>query len=276
MSLIITLSSDWNKNDYYVGIVKAKLLTEIPNVNVIDISHNITHFNVTHSGFLLKHIYKNYPENTINIICVDTVIHKNKDKNKEENEEEDDEDKNYYAVKANNRYFISANNGVFGLILEVDEIQAVYEFPCLQKDVNFPENEIFTAIAKLITEGNLAEFEVSSDKIKLTPLHQPTKMSNMLNGNVIYIDSYGNAITNITKELFYQNVHYGFEIIIETPTTKITKISNNYNDVECGELVAIFNSLGLLEIAQRNNNFCKLYAVDESTRINISFGKSLF
>jgi S-adenosylmethionine hydrolase len=261
MSVIITLTSDWNKNDYYLGIVKAKILSEILDATLIDVSHSIMPFNITHTGFLLKNIYKNYPVNTINIICVDTVVAVQE---------------NYFAVKANDRYFISANNGVFGLILDNADIQAVYEFPQNKTDINFPEKDIFPLIINSIFHGNISDYAASPAKLKLMPPHQPTKMLNMITGNVIYIDSYGNAITNISKELFTLHVSYAFEIIIGSPTTKITKISPCYTDVDYGELVALFNSLNLLEIAKRNDNFCKVYAVDEFTPIMIRFGKSLF
>ncbi|MBU0764442.1 MAG: SAM-dependent chlorinase/fluorinase, partial [Bacteroidetes bacterium] len=91
-------------------------------------------------------------------------------------------------------------------------------------------------------------------------------------GSVVYIDSYQNVVTNITRELFEQvRKNRSFEIIPQNYVYKINKINTAYNQTSEGELLAIFNSLGLLEIAIRNGNAAELMNLDTRSKIRIKF-----
>ena len=69
---IITLTSDWNDYDYYVASLKGKLLTNCPDVRIVDISHQVRLFNTAQAAFLVRNSYPNFPENTIHIIAVNS------------------------------------------------------------------------------------------------------------------------------------------------------------------------------------------------------------
>ena len=107
---IITLTSDWGTSDYYAAAVKGVILSQIPNVTIVDITHEIPHFNVAEAGFTLRNFYRNFPEGTIHIIAVETI---------------ESSETPHVVVKAHGQYFIGADNGVFNHILDNRFDQAV-------------------------------------------------------------------------------------------------------------------------------------------------------
>ena len=70
---IITLTSDWGTSDYYAAAVKGVILSQVPNATIVDITHEIPHFDVAETGFTLRNCFHNFPEGTIHIIAVETI-----------------------------------------------------------------------------------------------------------------------------------------------------------------------------------------------------------
>jgi S-adenosylmethionine hydrolase len=96
---------------------------------------------------------------------------------------------------------------------------------------------------------------------------------NVIIGSIIFIDSYGNAISNITREVFYR-VFEGkeYRILIQSNKNYTEKILEKYSDVPVGEMLARFNSLDLLEIAINGANVSELLslAVGSVVRIDVA------
>ena len=95
---IITLTTDMGLSDYYVAAVKGSILSEMPEVTIVDVSHVIAPFDRFKAAFVLKNAYHHFPEGTVHIIGVDTF---------------EDEATMHVAVKINNHYFIGADSGIF-------------------------------------------------------------------------------------------------------------------------------------------------------------------
>ena len=70
---IITLTSDWGTSDYYAAAVKGVILSQLPNANIVEITHDIAPFNIVQAGFTLHNCYRNFPEGTIHIIAVEAI-----------------------------------------------------------------------------------------------------------------------------------------------------------------------------------------------------------
>ena len=100
---IITLTSDWKNNDHYLAAVKGRILKTCPDTVIIDISHQIPPFNLSHAAFVLKNSYLNFPDDTIHLIAV-------KDEASEKNP--------HVLVRSGKHHFITADNGIFGLLLD--------------------------------------------------------------------------------------------------------------------------------------------------------------
>jgi S-adenosylmethionine hydrolase len=240
---IITLTTDFGLQDYYVAATKGAILHQIPNANIIDISHSIRPFNVAEAVFQLKCCYHTFPAGTIHIVGVDSepVF--------------SDTNPSYPAVmRYKDQYFISNDNGFFGTFLEDDVPQALFklEKPTFNEEFyKFPTKNTFIPLAALISnKKDLKEICVESFTFKKAFIQKPTIEHNRMLGNVVHIDAYGNIITNITKNDFYRfGTNTPFTIYYVNKTYFIDTISRTYNDVTMGEKVAVFNSSDLLEIA---------------------------
>lgn len=256
---IITLTSDWKENDFYVASLKGKLLSACPEAQIIDINHRIKSFNSSHAAYIVRNAYPHFPENTIHIIAVNT-----EPKNGVE----------LLAARKDKHYFLCADNGILGLLggTEPDEVITLTEHYKEEPDT-FIALSVFARIACELSKGTAMKKLGSPAKNynRQIPL-RATIEDLSITGSVIHIDSYQNAITNITQELF-KRVGNGkaFEIYVKSKYNMINRINKQYNETDPGDLLAIFNSSGLLEIAIRNGNAAGLLNLDTNSTIRVEF-----
>lgn len=259
MGRIITFTTDWNNSDYYIGAVKASIIAKIPDVVFVDISHNIESFSISQAAFVLKSAFKKFPAGTIHIIGVDS---------------EPGINGKIIVAKYESQYFICNDNGCTGLIFEhkpetVVNIRTGFAF----EGCSFTELNVFCDVAIYISKDeNLGDLGDKVDDVSRFAGLIAQIEPDLINGEVIYIDSYSNAITNITKEIFEENLAgRKFEILLNTNLLKTDKIHPSYKSVDKGELVCIFNSLGLLEIAIREGKASQLLSLNRKSSIRIRF-----
>ncbi|MBA7517086.1 hypothetical protein ES705_09136 [subsurface metagenome] len=254
---IFTLTTDWNKSDYYIGAVKGKILSIDPTAQIIDISHQIQSFNVMQAAFVLRNCYLNFPQDTIHIIAVNAAL---------------TQKKSLLILKINEQYFLTSDNGICGLISS-DKPDAVYRVKDSEINNNFLSLDVFVNTAfHVINKDDFDTFcEPTEDYEKQIPL-RPVIDKNLINGSVIYIDSFSNAITNVSKDTF-KKVGQGkpYEIFIQSNHYRIDKINETYEDSVSGELLAIFNSVGLLEVAISHGNAAELLNLKINSAIRIKF-----
>lgn len=256
---IITLTSDWNNDDYYVASLKGKLLTQCPDALIVDLSHKVEPFKSAEAAFLVRNSFRNFPEGSIHIIAVNS---------------EPENGKLLLAASIAGHYFICADNGILGMLgeSEPDQIVSIAQNTNMQ-DSSFTSISVFADVACRLAGGipleklgdRLDEFEIPA------PL-KPTLGENNLIGSVIYIDTYQNAITNISRE-FFERTGKGrsYTIYVQSKHNVLHKICKKYNEVTDGELLALFNSLGLLEIAIRNGNAAGLLKLTCDSTIRVDF-----
>lgn len=250
---IITLTTDFGTKDHFVGSVKGTIYSELPDARIVDISHHIAPFNITETAYILKNAYKGFPDGSIHIIGVDSELN---------------EENKHIALKLDNHYFICANNGVISLLTAEIKPEKIVEINIHDRvETSFPVLDIFVKVACHIARGGLLEVigKVITDVKKLVEL-QPfiSGDNNSISGNIIYIDNYGNSISNISKKLFNE-VGRGrdFEVIANRYSFK--KIHSKYSEFvdftvpkemrqKEGSRLALFNSANYLEIAIYRSN----------------------
>ena len=98
---IITLTTDLGIKDHYVAIIKAEIYKQIPEANIVDISHEISKFDIQEASFVFKNCYQNFPDGTIHIIGVNEELNHNTQ---------------HVAIKIQNQYIVGPDNGLFALI----------------------------------------------------------------------------------------------------------------------------------------------------------------
>lgn len=254
---IVTIISDWKKNDYYLGILKGSIKSKTSNTEIIDIKHDIDTFNILQTAFITNFSYKHFPKGTIHLIAVKS---------------EATEKHKHIVIKNNGHFFICADNGIAGLIFK-DSPELIIEIETIEIQTTFPELAIFTNIVQFIADkGDIKELGVTKDDVFRQIDLLPGIGADYIAGSVIYNDSYGNAITNISKESFEKyRKGRNFEISFVSMKYIIKNISNNYSNVPEGEKLAIFNSIGLLELAQNIGNAKDLLGLEKGVNIKIKF-----
>src|SRR6201991_4518934 len=188
---IITLTTDLGDKDIYQAALKGSILKLLPTVNIVDITNSVAAYNVQQAAFILKNSFYYFPDNTVHLIGIDTVFNS---------------DTKYLAVSYKNHYFVGSDNGIFSLMFdsEPDEIVEVHIMQDL-KFLHFPLADIFVkAACHLADNGKLKDIGLPVESIEKKMNLQPVIEKNLIKGAVIYIDSFQNVITNITKEFFNQ------------------------------------------------------------------------
>ena len=256
---IITLTSDWGNKDYYKGAVKGTILSKLPGAKIIDISHEIPANDILQCSFILKNCYKSFPDGTVHIIGVRT---------------EASIESPHTVVMIDNQFFIGADNGVFSLIFD-SKPEKIIEINIHQESdyFTFSSRDVFVSCAvHLAQEKPIEELGSLKENLYHRMNFNPVFRDSSINGGIIYIDNYENAITNISQEM-YRKIGKGrpFKIFLPSPGYEITEIKTSYSDVLDGEKLALFSSTGLLEIAINQGDAASLLGLKMYDSIRIEF-----
>lgn len=241
---IITLTTDFGIKDHFIGAIKGAILSELPDANIIDISHNISPFNITETAYVLKNAYKNFPKGTIHIVDVDSEL-------SPENQ--------HIAVLLDGHYFICADNGTVSMIAAAIKPEKTV---AISIHNTLTSHSAFVKVACHIARGGKLEVIGNrTDALKQLNEVYPhiNPEGNQIVGTIIYIDNYGNVITNITQTVF-DEVAKGRNYQINFRNQSINKVHEKYNQVvnydlpkdkrhDEGKKLALFNEAGHLEIA---------------------------
>lgn len=246
---IITLTTDYGIKDHFAASVKGKIISALPAVQLIDISHCIDLYNVANASYVLYGAYKNFPEGTIHMVLVEAEMF---------------DQTSFLLTKFDKHYFLTANNGAISLLATAaDQTEII--------DLNIPNNcndtvSLYIYVAERIlnkeTEalGKSISYEDCEQLIELRA--KVSEDENTIVGAIIYEDHYGNAITNITKELF-ETVRKNRKFEINASRYRISRINEFYADfnVEAkpireyeGEMLFLFNDLDFLQMSIYKSN----------------------
>ena len=274
--VLVTLTTDFGHKDYSISVIKAALLEKIPNVSIIDISHEISPYNISETAYILKSAYKAFPKGSIHIIGV---------------ESEFTPENMHIVMQLEGHYFVGADNGIFSLIKEdikPDKLVSINIHETISS--SFPVLDVFVQVASHIARnGTLEVIGSPIKKIRELTNVKPviSKDGSQIIGSVIYIDNYGNVITNITKNLF-KEIGKSRDFTINARTVKFRKIYLSYSQAidfnlpkedreEDGKKLALFNTSGHLELAIYKSNphtvgsASSLFGLDYRDLINIQF-----
>ena len=255
----ITLISDYGHVSPYVAALKGVIYSQLPDAQVIDVSHSIKPHDVLQAAYVLKNAAKYFPPGTVHIISVDTSIALNKQ---------------FLITAYKKHFYIGADNGIFSLLFEEkpENIYAVKHDLIDNHDL-FPDKNLFAMLAvRIIHQEDFSAFTVPSNIHNVKQNISPVEEENLVRGSIVFIDGYGNAITNITKNLFDRKVKGKKRFsVFYRKREKINYISSNYNDVKNGNELALFNEAGLLEIAMNTGKAEQLLGLREGGQIFIEF-----
>jgi hypothetical protein len=250
---IITLTTDFGEKDHFAGAVKGAIYSELDDIRIVDISHSISPFHIFEAAYIIQNAYKSFPPGTIHIIGIDSELNA---------------ENKHIAVYLDGHYFVCANNGIISMLANEIKPEKIVEINIHDRIItNFPVLDVFVQVACHIARGGTLEvIGKSINEIKELTGIKPVvnQKGNQIIGNVIYIDNYGNVVSNITKALF-EDIGKGRNFKIAVRTTSFTKVYTHYSEAinfdtpiekreEDGKKLALWNSSNYLEIAIYKSN----------------------
>lgn len=250
---IITLTTDFGEKDHFAGAIKGAIYTELPEVKIVDISHSVAPFNTAEAAYIIQNAYKSFPKGSIHIIGIDSELNP---------------ENKHIAISLDEHYFICANNGIMSMICQEIAPHKIVEINIHDKiETSFPVLDVFVKVACHIARGGTLEV-IGKVINTIKPIKNLIPFVNdeqtQIIGSVIYIDNYGNVITNI-KRKFFESVQKTRSFEISARSYKFKKIYSKYSDIvnfdipedkrqDEGRGLVVFNASNFLEIAVYKSN----------------------
>lgn len=250
---IITLTSDFGEKDHFVGAIKGAIYSELFDVKIVDISHSVSPFNISQTAYIIQNAYRSFPKGSVHIIGVDSELNP---------------ENKHLAIKLDGHYFICADNGVLSMLcneIVPEKMVEINIHDIIQS--SFPVLDVFVKVACHIARGGTLEvIGKTIDSIKSTKSLVPfiNEDKTQIIGSIIYIDNYGNVVTNIKKD-YFETIQKGRDFVISARNNKFKTVYSKYSDVvnfdvpedkrhDEGRGLVVFNSGGFLEIAVYRSN----------------------
>ncbi len=238
---LITLTTDFGLKDPFAGMMKGVIYSINRDVHIIDISHGIENQDVFEGAFIIFSSFNYFPGGTIHVVVVDPGVGSSR---------------RPILVRAHDHYFIGPDNGVLSLIISGDTNSSVYEITAERYFLRSPGNtfhgrDIFAPVAGWLSRGGdpLNFGRMVPDYCRID-IPVPAKNEGRLEGEIIYIDKFGNLFSNIRLCDIdeYCSGMDGSSMLIRIRGHEISGIKRCYSDAKKGETAVVVNSFGLLEI----------------------------
>ncbi len=262
---IITLLTDFGYQDSFVAQMKGSILSINPDVDIIDISHSIDFFNIRHAAITLGFCYKYYPLNTIHMAVVDPGV--------------GSEQRPVIAI-TDKYFFVGPDNGIFSFIYHenVDNVNVYHitasHYYLRTKSSTFHGRDIFSPVAAYLSKG--VSFEKFGERIedyRKFHIPEPKVVSkNIIEGEVFYIDHFGNAITNINGSTIRKLTEdYNEDTMSILFSGKKISVKRYYSEVIDRELYALINSSGYVELFVYRGNASSSFNIKVGDNVGLMF-----
>nr|HDM99538.1 hypothetical protein [Deltaproteobacteria bacterium] len=242
--MILAFLSDFGLKDPYVGIVKAVMLGINPALRIVDISHQIAPQNVMEASFVLGSAFREFPMGTSFLNVVDPGVGSQR----------------IGLLAVTEHYtFLAPDNGLLSMVFRYSKKATCFSIENSQyfrRPVSntFHGRDIFAPVAAHLTLGiEPQSFGPSCpDPVQLT-WPEPIVKERYIEGEVIYIDGFGNLVLNVSADLIRHREPIRRQFRVNIKGIELSLLST-YSDVAKGEPIALIGSSGYLEIAVNQGN----------------------
>ena len=235
---VITLTTDFGATDWFVGTMKGVILGINTQVQIVDVTHEISPGDTRGGAFALAASYNFFPRKTIHVVVVDPGV---------------GSQRGAIAVQTANYFFVGPDNGVLSFALSREKIKAVRQITnenlFLQPVSNtFHGRDLFAPVAAHLSKGWPIQKTGPATKgfVKIG-WPEPRRRWRSITGEIVYIDRFGNAITNIDSESLSATAESPCAVFVKRK--RVCTFQRFYQAVPCGRPVAVLGSSGFLEIA---------------------------
>ncbi len=262
-SSIVVLLTDFGDSSWYIGVMKGVILSIAPQTRIIDLSHNVSSQDVREGAFILGNGYGYFPQGSVFVCVVDPGV--------------GGERKNI-IVETDEYYFVGPDNGIFTPIFEGNQSIQVYqviseEYMIEGRGSTFLGRDLFAPVAARISLG-ADPSAIGSELSSITTVSgsEPVvKEGAEINGRIVYIDSFGNIITDISRDIlvsvFGDSIGSGLKVVIGNKT--VDGIREYYGQEYPGKLMAVINSWGYLELAVNMGDAWEHLGLSEKRSVSI-------
>ena len=258
-SRIITLMTDFETSDHYVGVMKGVILNINPQVQIVDITHAIPPQDIHGAAFLIDSAWRYFPTGTIHVIVVDPGV---------------GSERRSIICQTETAYFVCPDNGILTHILRREERihtvsadNSAYFLP--QVSNTFHGRDIFAPIAAHLSRGiPIDELGSPVARPVQLPIPQPQVTNKAIIGQVIWIDSFGNLVTDISHEILGSPQERN-SIVISAGSARIDHINRSYTESAVGEVLAIIGSFNRLEISINQGNAAQTLGLKRGDAITV-------
>ena len=249
---IITLTTDYGTNDHLVGALKGVILKINPDANIVDITHNVTPYDLLDGALAIGSAYSYFPPRSIHVVVVDPGV---------------GTDRRPLLVSGETQYFVAPDNGVLSLVYEREESLLVrhanVEHYYLQPvGKTFHGRDIFAPIAAWLSKGSQAASmgdEINDHKKFAMP--KPKAADGGVKGVVLRVDSFGNVVTNFRPADLPASALETGAVHFQIGSQIVARLVDTFAKGNPGEVFAYIGSNGFVEFGVNRGNACKALAV---------------
>lgn len=256
MNPTITLLSDWHLRDPYVAMLKGTLLQSQPDAHIIDITHYVDKFNLLQTALLMKSSYSAFPQGTVHLILTNTSLNSTFSP---------------VMLEHDGHYFIGEDNGVFHLMFGQEMALKGLQLSDNKANTISQMQQWIQMIAAGTSNGkNTKEYLTFKRMFVQCPEYHSE--SQQIEGSIVYIDAFNNAITDIPVSLFKKHLqNRPFTATIHSKGVwKMTRYFDEYESAD-DEMYLCSNALGYIEIASYQSDVAILADLEPADRVIIQF-----
>jgi len=249
---IITLTTDYGTQDHLVGVMKGVILKINPDVQIVDITHQVTPFDLLDGALAIASAYPYFPPRTIHVVVVDPGV---------------GTERRPLIVSGQNQYFLAPDNGVLSGVYEKEPNPVVRNLTAAHYFLHpvsktFHGRDVFAPVAAWLSKswqpGSMGE-DISDYKKFAMP--KPKEADGEWKGVVLKVDAFGNLLTNFRAEdLAPGSIEKG-EIQLQAGTHAVKRLVATFAAGNNGEAVAFVGSSGYLEIGVNKGNASKTLGI---------------
>ena len=250
--MVITLTTDFGTRDWFVGTMKGVILKLAPRATLVDITHEIAPGDIPSAAFALAQAAPFFPSGTVHLAVVDPGVGSNRQP---------------VAIQARHHQFVGPDNGVLALAATQEKVQAVHRLTntqlfLAQVSQTFHGRDLFAPAAAHLSQGlPIARLGPRARTFQKLPWPEAGRTLPMT-GQVIYIDRFGNAITNLGNEALTQKPKR-----LRASGKRTLPIGSHYQSVKPGRPVGVPGSTGYLEIAVNGGDAAQLLGLRVGSKV---------
>ncbi len=257
---IITLLTDFGTRDPYVAAMKGAILSKAPYAQIVDITHDVPAHDILAASVALAEAAPCFPPGTLHVVVVDPGV---------------GSDRAILAARFGGQAYLFPDNGV---ITTVATNQPLEQIVVVQNPAYVPPAEsntfhgrdLFAPLAAMIVNGLMLErLGPMPGTYKMLDIPAPFMDSNVLVGRVIYVDNFGNLVTNIRQADLQR--HWTADAMLEIFCVgqRVGVLQSTYSSAPPGMALALINSMGALEVAVNQGRASDKYNAGVNSEVRV-------